>query len=84
MKVENYKELRTGFIHAPGAGGDDHTLCGVDNTAVGRPIEEDSEIVPVMELTKEKITCPTCIQVITHCLKIGKRGIGEVADENAY
>jgi hypothetical protein len=81
-----YKELRNGFVHADGAGGNDYTLCGVttENTLRGGEVYEpdiESETEPYMRETSERITCPTCAMIILHCIRLGRRAIAKRAAE---
>ena len=81
----NIWEISRNIIHADGADGDDHTLCGVtsekeipDMSEYDR--ERESELVPYVMKTRQKITCPKCAAIIRHCCTLGRRSIGEVRE----
>ena len=76
----NYLELSNNIVHADCGTGHDYLLCGlsaintIDSPKDYKP-EEESELTPYLCKTRRKITCPTCIMTIRHCIKLGLRSI---------
>lgn len=78
----NYLELSKGIVHADGAI-DDHTLCGVTtenllssaDEVTAQVLANESELVPYMALTDEKIRCDYCAMIIRHCCKLSTRAL---------
>lgn len=86
----NILEIYRGVVHADGASGDDHTLCGVTSERVLNDISdytydvamnENAELVPCMVYTTRKIDCPECAAIIRHCCKLGLRSIKRKKEE---
>ncbi len=80
----NLLEINRDIVHADGASGDDHTLCGVTAERVLDAISdytydvcmnEDTEMVPCMIYTARKIDCPECAAIIRHCCSLGLQAI---------
>ena len=79
----NLLEINRDLVHADGAGGDDHTLCGITAERVLDALSDytydvamsESELVPCMVYTERKIDCPECAAIIRHCCMLGLRAI---------
>lgn len=83
MRKMNYKELSNGIVHADEPGSRDYTLCGVTTENMLRDGEEydasrESETEPFFRETRERITCPDCVAIILHCVRLGKRAVARV------
>lgn len=77
---KNYYECARDIVHAPCAGGDDHTLCGVTADTILEDVSDfdpdrESDCFVQMVETTEKVTCPDCAEIIRYCLKLGKKAI---------
>lgn len=62
---ESGKEID--IIHAPNALGDDRTLCGMALEGMGRKDDCGKDWHSFADKTQQKITCPTCKQIIAFC-----------------
>jgi hypothetical protein len=57
----NGKDADEGWLHLPGTGGNDYTLCGLS-------LDGDMSTVGTCEKVRAPaVTCPGCIAVIRHC-----------------
>ena len=84
--MTNYYECARDIVHAPCAGGDDHTLCGVtadtilEDVSDFDPNRECDWVIQMVE-TEKRITCPVCAAIIRHCIKLGKKAIARGVKE---